>query len=383
MPLETFHIGNSLDQITSVKHKPAMEIELQRLVCPRGENAVFCAAAPGLQAIIAIPNEAKSNRQIILASVRHIKYASVSAGQFNSFVSEAWAQAQNLNRKLRWLDLLNLADLEITRFFTAGRILVISGRTIPDLEAWNFASACIQSLRKRTLRTIVTQPDYDQMYALISLRSSGSTIDLKTKHNPSVVGTIAAFQVILRAYIADSKLVSWGIWGVGNLGSRIINRLAHSSGSIFAYDIDVSKLEPFRRFNNVRICSYRQWLRASPHAVIFAAHSGSLTGSISAELLKNKHLLVLGGPEAGLDGRRQTIDKFTDKGIHYVPSLLCGSMGLVSNLCEILDKSTSVATQKQILIIHTESILRSALKHKTAFQERLDSYFLNLRRKRK
>jgi hypothetical protein len=255
MNFRPFHLGNSLDSISSAKYEPTMGIRLQRIIGSRGEDAIFCTEKPGLRAIIAIPNEKRINRKILLASIRHVKYSSFSASKSNRFVSEAWAQAQNLNRKLRWLDLLDLADLKITHFFVAGRILIISGRTIPDLEAWDFASGCIKSLKNQTSLRIVAQPDYDQMYGQLSLRSSGSTLELKTKHNPSAIGTIAAFQVILRAYMPDSK-VSWGIWGVGNLGSRIIKRIARSSGRIFAYDNDASKLEPFRRFKNVRICSY-------------------------------------------------------------------------------------------------------------------------------
>jgi glutamate dehydrogenase/leucine dehydrogenase len=95
---------------------------------------------------------------------------------------------------------------------------------------------------------------------------------------------------------------------------------------------------------------------------------------MAKDLLKNPRLIVMGGPEAGLDSQKRILKAFTRKGVHFMPSFLCGAMGLVSNLSEIAGKRISLFKQERTLVAHVRSVLRSALDNKNTFQQQLFRY---------
>jgi hypothetical protein len=348
----------------------------QRYDLPPGQGCVYAAHRKGLTAIFAIANHLTKKR-IVLASIRHINDNIAGTERTLKYLAIAMMQAHNLNRKLYCLDLLELNDLRITQLFTAGRMIVISNDKILEQSAWKFAENCVEIFSKETTMRIATQPDYDQMYAQCFMSESISMMDLKTKHDPSAIGTVAAFQVILGEFLGKRMPASWGLLGVGNLGSRIIKNIISCSGTVFAFDQDQTKLKAFKNMSHLQLCSYKEWVNASPQAIVFAGHSGSLTEKMAKDLMKNKRLIVFGGPEAGLDGQRQIVDTFTRKGIHFMPSLLCGAMGLVSNLSEIVKKPPLVTQQERTLVSHVKKILIMALKEGNTFQDCFEGYILN------
>jgi hypothetical protein len=264
----------------------------------------------------------------------------------------------------------------VIKSFTAGRVLILSKGDISEADAWKFVEECIKIFREQISPTIVTQPDYDQMYAQQFIRESASILELKTKHDPSAIGTVAAFKALLQKYIKTAAPIRWGVLGVGHLGSRIVNLIANDFGTVFAYDKNKAKLEQFKGSSQIRACSYKEWLNTNPQAIVFAGNSGSLTETMLKTIIKNPQLVVLGGPEAGLDGCPQMLDTLTKNRIHFMPSFLCGSMGLISNLSEIIGKKTLLHHQEKTLVAHIRKILGSAIASDDVFQQHIDSYLL-------
>lgn len=348
-----------------------------------GEVWVFSAPSPGLIAIVAVGTSLAGEDRIMLASVRHVRDKAASAHKSPEHLGVALEQALTLDRKLARLDLLALSDISISESFFAGRLLVVSDANIPEADVWEFANLCLQTFRERVYPHLLTQPDYDQMHAHHFLIESRSSMELKTKHNPSASGTIATFQVILDAYLGRGTQVSWAIFGVGEIGRRITERLAKNPlNTIFAYDIDSRKLDPFRNSNRVKACSRNEWLNGNPDAVIFAANSGSLTETLAKALGRNNRLLVFGGPEAGLDAQYRSPNLLATKRIHFVSSFLCGGLGLVCNLSEVLGKSTSLKKGRRNLVAHTKRIVAGATESGRTFQDQFDNYIAALEKRR-
>lgn len=124
---------------------------------------------------------------------------------------------------------------------------------------------------------------------------------------------------------------------VGELGSRIAAGLVERGvRSISVLERDDNRLSSAQERWPITALEEHEWPASDSQAVVFSADAGSLNRVVGSALLENTRVRWIGGPEAGLDRDRDYIDRLSKAGKTFVPSVICGSLGLVSNLEESL-----------------------------------------------
>lgn len=312
----------------------------------------------------------------ILTSIRMINHnATNKDGPPTSIVNNLKRQTKNLHNKIKVLNSLKLSNVDFSKLFTAGRVFCIAGEEIDSKILWELTGQCINILQDTLNVKIVNQPDYDQMKYHDFLGGVLDNIDFQTKHTPSTIGTVTAFCEVLKLNSVNIKNSRWGIIGAGNLGSRIIERLHDKQvKEISVYDIDKSKLENLINFNIKAYQSIEEMLENKLDAIVFCANSGSLTSEIAFKCSEKPELIAVGGPEAALDRNEKNLDVLSKKKINFVPSLLCGVMGLVSNLEEIIGEEVMLDKQTEKLIEHIHIVTKNAKEKDISFHEEFVNY---------
>jgi glutamate dehydrogenase/leucine dehydrogenase len=162
------------------------------------------------------------------------------------------------------------------------------------------------------------------------------SIDFQTKHVPSAVATVVCFRSILhRVGVAPADAI-WVVKGAGAVGGQIIRQVAAKCRRVYVNERLEERREALSQLPNVKMVSGEAMVELQAHAVVFAADSGSLSLDVAHALADNDSVTAVGGPEAGLDRNLEAVRALAAKGKWFVPSVLCGSLGLVSNLDECL-----------------------------------------------
>lgn len=323
-------------------------------------------------AIISVHESILGKRTLTLASVRVLDLAWADSQEPPKQILEKLsAQTNNLQRKIAVLDALGLSEQEFGKVFAAGRIFAWSDTDIAIADVFSFVARCILDIERLLDIRFVVQPDYDQMHYHKVLGSILDAIDFQTKHIPSAIGTVANFETVMRLCGLEITNSHWGVIGIGELGGRIVKLLLERGvAHMVICDIERNKM---LKFNGDLISQTDNMVKvletASLHAVIFSANSGSLTTDAAYKCASMPELIAVGGPEAGLDQNLEALSILSKSGKHFIPSVLCGAMGLVSNLEEILGIVVDLKYQESMMKKHTLSLMKTSLAKKRCFHD--------------
>lgn len=310
------------------------------------------------------------NKDYVLASIRTINLENKALIES---AKDLVFQTKNLKKKLITLDKLDISEDKFSDVFAAGRVF---SYFYNEELAWNRVANCLDILKGEIDKDIIYQPDYDQMKFHEELGGVLDNIDFKTKHVPSALGTIAAYCSILSKLEIPLEDSTWAVVGVGNLGGNIVKELIKRNvKKIFIYDKELKKSEVFKNNRNIVICdSIEKVCQEKTNTLIFAANSGSLNNETTQTLEKNSSLIIFGGPEAALDRSVENINTLTSSRKVFIPSLLCGALGLISNLEEVMKKNTNMENKLIKLSTVIENIYDLSKKKNEIFHVTLEKY---------
>ena len=259
---------------------------------------VFSHRRLPIVAVLAIAQEGPGKATCILAPIRVVPY---DLGQA-ALVERARGHARNLQHKLRVLDALGICSETLSLQFRGGRVLFSHHQRVGQEVAWQFVGRCIREAERQLSTPVITQPDYDQKQYHRLLGGVLDSIDFKTVHDPSAIGTVACFKTVLRHYCLRQD-ISFGIVGVGELGSRILKLLRSTvKTNILVCDTDPNKVTTACETSGVLASTLARMIGNGLDAVIFCANSGSLSGATASSLAASQSVIAAGGPEAGNQG---------------------------------------------------------------------------------
>lgn len=314
-----------------------IEIEERAIVFTHRHNA--------MTAVLAFAEKIGERSRRVLTPIRLIS----NQPSLSFLFAEALRQARNLKMKIRVVDALRLSSDRFATQFNVGRFLFSHEEALADEAAWQLIARCGKLVEQHLGVALITQPDYDQRQYHRVLGGMLDLIDFKTAHEPSAIGTAACFTTLLK-HFGEPRGMSFGIIGLGNLGSRILDHLrSRTEAEILVCETDPVKSAAACRVSGVVAVPFERILSAPLNGIVFCANSGSLSDATASALAQNPHLFAAGGPEAGLDYNKRAVHGLTSAGKHFVPSVLCGAMGLVANLNEINDKASDVDQMKSTL----------------------------------
>ena len=263
--------------------------------------------------------------------------------------AEIVRQTLNLRNKIAGLDRLRLAATIFKENFSAARIFLFGNPCKGEQEDWCFCRQVLRTVQDYTQRAVVSQLDYDQRRLHPTVNSILDSIEFATAHQPSAVATVTCFRTVLRCLGVRQERTSWGVKGAGDLGSRIVRCIANDAQAIFVAEILSDRRAEMAQLANVSLIGSSDLLSVPADAVIFSADFGSLNAFTAHKIAVNSHIRIVGGPEAGLDRDRSAMYSLAASGKWFIPSVLCGSLGLVSNLEEALGHSIDLQDQTRKL----------------------------------
>ncbi|MGE5830132.1 MAG: hypothetical protein ACM30G_17485 [Micromonosporaceae bacterium] len=278
-------------------------------------------------------------------------------------------QTENLQRKLRSLDRLGLSDVMFSEQFAGARIFIVGDAADGEAEGWAFANDVLRIGREFVGSEMVAQIDYDQRRLHPHLSGALDSIDFKTKHDPSALATSICFGTVLSRSGYSPEESEWLVMGAGELGRRIIGQAARATRLVHVVERLADRMEAVCRPGSVVPADPQLWPDLPIRAVVFAADSGSLTVEIARRLAANCRVAAVGGPEAGLDHNSAALAALTGAGTEFVPSVLCGSLGLVANLEEILGRTMDLPAAGRRLTEVVEAMLDRGRDLKMPFHE--------------
>lgn len=243
------------------------------------------------------------------------------------------AQTLSLQQKIRAIDNLQVSDACFDDRIAAARMYI----SAPSEDAaWDFAREALRELPDQLGLVVTSQIDYDQKLLHPTLGSVLENIDFAVRHDPSAIATTIAYEkLLLNSGIALPDAVI-AVTGVGDLGGRIVKQfLADDVGRVLVTDEIVERRSQIGLLSRVEDVPVSEIARATCHAQVLAANK-SFTDEVGALWAAEPTVVVVGGPEAGLDRFIEARRSLAAAGKEYVPSVLCGSLGLVSNLEECL-----------------------------------------------
>lgn len=328
--------------------------------------------------VIAAFDRAVGPGRTYLAPIRWIDTAARASevqGPRSPLLDDLRRQAVNLRSKIRSMDKLGLSTIRFSEKFAAARVFICTSRA-SDSSVWNLGRRFLEEVGAAMNERVVSQVDYDQRRKHPDLGSALESIDFKTKHEPSAIATIAAFDCILQRngiLLRDSR---WSVRGVGDLGIRIVRLLVQRGvRSVHAFDIDPQRTRPLLSVPEVKVCaSEEEFLASDVHAQVSAAEAGWLSMSVAERIVSSRTLIAFGGPEAGLDRNSEAIRLATSTGKTFIPSMLCGSLGLVSNMIEVLGQDEDLADQEQRLRALVGRIASLAAEKNVHFHQAFGEY---------
>jgi hypothetical protein len=287
----------------------------------RGQRAVVCALEP------------RPGQTNYLMPARLIKDDGESKTWSPSSSWSIEAQTLSLQSKIRAIDNLHLSEVCFDERIAAARMYI----SAPSEDtAWELAREAMSELPDQLNLVVTSQIDYDQKLLHPTLGSVLENIDFAIRHDPSAIATTVAYEKLLQeSGLALSDAVI-AVTGVGDLGSRIVKQfLADDVGRVLVADEIAERRSEMALLSRVEEVSVSEVASAACHAQVLAANK-SFTDDVGALWAAEPAVVVVGGPEAGLDRFVKTRRLLAEAGKEYVPSVLCGSLGLVSNLEEFL-----------------------------------------------
>lgn len=293
---------------------------------------------------LACVDAASGDRRRLLTPVR------VQGGNHNLAWSEATQkeaakQTLNLRNKIAALDRLALVSTRFSEHFSAARVFVFGDIAEGERESWWFCQQVLRLIEEYMDRMVIAQVDYDQRRLHPNMSGILDSMDFATSHEPSAMATVVSFQTILKYVRPPGIALTWGVKGAGHLGSRIIRLIAGRAWHVYVAERLPDRQSAIAQLDNVSIVDGDVIANVSADAIIFAADSGSLNMHVANVIAANERVAVFGGPEAGLDRHINAIQKLALADKWFVPSVLCGSLGLVSNLEEVLNHPLDIDAQ--------------------------------------
>lgn len=290
-------------------------------------------------------------------------------GDLAGLRADVLRQTGNLQSKLRSLDRLELSMVTFAERFTAARIFIAGDAAEGEAEGWAFGHDLLRLAEESAGIKVVAQTDYDQRRLHPHLGGALDSIDFKTKHEPSALATFVCFSTVLGRLGHVLRESAWLVKGAGELGRRIIEQAARSVSKVYVVERLADRLEAVSRPGLVLPADPERWPDLPTRAVVFAADTGSLTVEIARRMAANRLVAAVGGPEAGLDHSPAALEVLTRARVAFVPSVLCGSLGLVANLEEILGLATDLPAHGKRLTHVVDAMLDAAEASDTPFHE--------------
>lgn len=313
------------------------------------------------------PSDGEFDVRPCLSSIRAVMEPDFDNNEYLA-VSAATQQAHRLQEKLGALDKIGLSEISFSRTFRGCRLMILSSSAPLEL-AWSVGLERLLEYSLHTQTVFYSQPDYDQMAALPEVKRTLGTPLRKSRHWPSALGTLVIFSEVLVGEGRSLDSVRAGIVGVGNLGKRIADGLLDRGIRELALcDRRIEALLPFTGRSDVVIAPFEDLPDMNLDALILAADTGTLSSELAQNLAThNGRLLAVGGPEAGLDTAYAAIKILIDAGIIFLPSFLCGAMGLCANLEEALGIVTSNKAKLDAITVVVRETLKVALESRLPF----------------
>lgn len=318
--------------------------------------ALICAAGP------------LDDRRALLSPVRIIvgNYRHASSGRESL---NAVRQTESLRRKINAIDRLGLVSTKFADQFSAARLFVFCASAQDGVSRWQFAERALRLIRERIGCRIVVQLDYDQRRLHPELSGMLDSIDFQTKHSPSATASVVSVRTILRCKGIAERDSIWAIKGAGEVGSRIVAAVEPGVRRVYVAERLQQRRALMEQLPCVAIVDSNQLAHMQTHVLLFAADAGSLNMDVARAVAANRSIVVVGGPEAALDRGVEGITLLAAAGKCFVPSVLCGSLGLISNLQEILGNVTSLSVQSQRLASIVERMAFEAVDRGLPFHE--------------
>ncbi|MET0132293.1 MAG: hypothetical protein ABW215_01730 [Kibdelosporangium sp.] len=251
-------------------------------------------------------------------------------------------QTAGLAGKIAAIDRLELSQFVFQDRFAAARSYLVvpsAARAAGfDDEIWRFARTALDELQQSLDLRITSQIDYDQKQLHPVLGGILESIDFAVRHDPSAVATVLAYQRILENSGIGMESAQFTVDGIGDLGYRIVRLLVEGGAKrVFVCDKVPSRVELAQTFPRVE--SYeRGQLATLPCQAHIMSNNHTFDDAMAAVWASTAEVRVVGGPEAGIDRFHDARNVLHRVGIEFVPSVLCGSLGLICNLEESLGK---------------------------------------------
>jgi hypothetical protein len=265
-----------------------------------------------------------------------VRIAENEAGGDDPFARSINSHTNGLQAKIRAIDRLHLSEVKFGASFGAARMIVLTPQDGREDDAWYFAKQAISDLKNYLPLPVVSQIDYDQKRLHKSLGSTLDSIDFAVRHDPSAIATTHAFLALLAEKGLMPEEMALSVTGVGDLGSRLVRKfLEYGVGEVVIADRDVNRLHHLAVLPRVRVANIDELPHDRCHAHVLSADK-SFTDEVGKAWAQNEFVQAVGGPEAGLDRFIESRRLLAQRGKEFVPSVLCGCLGLVSNLEESL-----------------------------------------------
>lgn len=246
------------------------------------------------------------------------------------------AHTQGLQEKIRAIDRLKLSEVRFAERFAASRMMIKAAAENAEQQVWRFARQAMDELPGYLPLPVVSQIDYDQKRMHASLGGILESVDFAVRHDPSAIATTIAFERMLQYAGIPIEQAIISVTGVGDLGSRLVRRFLQAGvRTVYVCDQNRSRLEQVAALPDVKITRIAALPDTGCHAHVLSADK-SFNDDIAKMWASAESVAVVGGPEAGIDRFAEARQLLAAAGKEYVPSVLCGSLGLVSNLEESL-----------------------------------------------
>lgn len=293
-------------------------------------------------------------------------------GPSEATVAQLVNQTLSLGRKLLAVDRLQLSTVKFAERFAPARLLL----SIPpgaDREAqWVFIRSVLPEIERMSGINLVTQIDYDQKRMHPHIGGMLDTIDFAIKHDPSAAATAISFFEILQMRGVQLEQSRWCVTGVGDLGGRIVRWLtAAGVEHVYVHDYSKERLAQATSSPIVTALSREETKLIPCHAHVMSADH-SFADDLAEAWAKQKSVIAVGGPEAGLDGFESARRILGRAGKEFVPSVLCGSLGLVTNLEESLAIEPDLEELERRLRITVREIIGYSARHSIRFDVALE-----------
>jgi hypothetical protein len=307
-----------------------------------GGRIVECVNAQGWRWLSYL-GAATAGQTHYLMPGRLVEYDEADAQQVGTrVIGEMIQQTDALSGKIAAIDRLELSNFVFHERFVAARSYLIAPVTAcADTGAagvWEFAKAALTELQESLELTIVSQIDYDQKQLHPVLGGILESVDFVVRHDPSAVATVVAYQRIIEDAGINMRSARFTVDGIGDLGYRIVKLLSEAGAErVFVCDKNECRLELAQTFPRVEPYERANLAELDCHAHIMS-NNRTFDDAMAAIWAAQPSVRAVGGPEAGIDRFHDARQLLHRAGKQFVPSVLCGSLGLICNLEESLGR---------------------------------------------